>query len=143
MIKISTFALLSAVLLTPTTVSTAGGILGKGLGGAAGGMQDWSREMTAAEIQRQRDESNSKQPHQKEPEPEQHQSVYQGEYFEIQKLEYFYPRWVETVRSKEFSDWQDRQPASVQSLAHSPKAKDAILMLDLYERDRASRQAPR
>lgn len=43
-----------------------------------------------------------------------------------------YPDFVETVRTQDFLDWFQRQPAAVQALAGSSRASDAIAMLDYY-----------
>ena len=40
--------------------------------------------------------------------------------------------WEETINTPEFAAWYRTQPAEIQRLSASPKAKDAIRMLDLY-----------
>lgn len=54
---------------------------------------------------------------------------------ERSRLDSAHPGWWQTVRSEQFKQWMDRQPASVQNLSKSHKADDAILMLDLFKRD--------
>lgn len=51
-------------------------------------------------------------------------------------LDRVHPGWQQLVKSKEFNDWYHAQPLSVQALADSPYAKDAIRMLDLYKASR-------
>ena len=53
-------------------------------------------------------------------------------------VEQAHPGWENTVRTPEFSRWKDKQPASVKALVASPRANDAILMLDLYKKDTAA-----
>lgn len=55
---------------------------------------------------------------------------------ESQKVESAHPGWVSTVGSSEFRAWQKQQPESVKQLGNSERANDAILMIDLFERDR-------
>ncbi len=43
--------------------------------------------------------------------------------------------WEETINSKEFEVWYGAQPKDVQQLSASPKAQDAIRMLDLFRSD--------
>jgi hypothetical protein len=59
--------------------------------------------------------------------------AHQGEFA---KIELAHPGWQRTVRSTDFEAWLQRQPASVRSLTASEHASDAILLLDLYQRDR-------
>lgn len=55
---------------------------------------------------------------------------------EIQKLEAAHPGWTTIVRTQEFRSWSEQQPESVKGLGHSGRATDAILMIDLYKRDK-------
>jgi hypothetical protein len=55
---------------------------------------------------------------------------------ERHKVEAAHPGWLQTVRSDDFRQWMGRQPGSVQNLAASPRADDAILLIDLYKRDK-------
>lgn len=43
--------------------------------------------------------------------------------------------WTETVKTPEFANWHAKQPKEIQDLAFSPKAEDAIRMLDLYVKE--------
>lgn len=47
-----------------------------------------------------------------------------------------YPEFVQTVNSREFLEWFQDQPDAVQALAASPKAKDAIAVIDYYSASR-------
>lgn len=51
-------------------------------------------------------------------------------------VEVAHPGWVALVNTKSFSEWERRQPASVRALGQSDRVPDAILLLDLYKRDR-------
>ena len=51
-----------------------------------------------------------------------------------------HPGWSALVTTQPFRDWHKKQPSSVQRLASSPRAEDAILMLDLYKRDQGRMQ---
>jgi hypothetical protein len=52
---------------------------------------------------------------------------------EYAKLETKHEDWKETVNSPEFLSWMNEQPVSVYNLIDSPKAADAVKMLDLYK----------
>ena len=56
----------------------------------------------------------------------------------VAKVEAAHPGWIAAIRTPQFSAWKASQPASVQALAASDRAEDAILMLDLYKRDTAA-----
>jgi uncharacterized protein YqcC (DUF446 family) len=47
-----------------------------------------------------------------------------------------YPEFAQTVNSSEFLEWFKDQPDAVQALAASPKAKDAIAVMDYYSASR-------
>jgi hypothetical protein len=49
--------------------------------------------------------------------------------------------WKAMVKTSEFDRWRQAQPGSVQRVAASSRVEDAILMLDLFERDRPNWQA--
>lgn len=57
----------------------------------------------------------------------------------IMKVERAHPGWEKTIATPKFNSWREAQPTSVQRLADSPNADDAILMLDLYKKDTAKR----
>ena len=61
------------------------------------------------------------------------------EALEYAKLEIRHADWNDTVNSQEFIDWMKAQPVDVYNLVNSPKAGDAIKMLDLYK---AAKKAP-
>jgi hypothetical protein len=52
-----------------------------------------------------------------------------------------HPGWRTMVKTRAFREWTQAQPASVQRLGASQRPEDAILMLDLYKRDRPNWQA--
>lgn len=52
---------------------------------------------------------------------------------EIFKVDTAHPGWEETRNTPEFAHWRDSQPETVQVLADSSVAADAIKMLDLYK----------
>ena len=56
---------------------------------------------------------------------------------EFAKLEARHPDWDTKRSTPEFAAWKAVQAPDVQSLADSPKAADAIKMLDLFEASRA------
>lgn len=56
----------------------------------------------------------------------------------LAQVEQAHPGFIKVVRSPQFERWKEMQPASVQALSASPRAEDAILMLDLYKRDTAT-----
>lgn len=45
--------------------------------------------------------------------------------------------WTETVKSKEFTEWTQKQAPEIQALGASPKAEDAMQMLDLFKAQQA------
>lgn len=55
-----------------------------------------------------------------------------SEAFERMQLSNKYPDYVETVQSKEYRKWLIDQPSEINNLINSPKASDAILVLDRY-----------
>ena len=55
---------------------------------------------------------------------------------EEQQVTQKYPEFVQTVNSTEFLTWFSDQPDAVQALAASPKAKDAIAVMDYYSASR-------
>lgn len=52
--------------------------------------------------------------------------------FEFEAVDRRHPGWGRTVNTPEFKSWYQSQPQAVQALAKSPKAVDAIQMLDMY-----------
>lgn len=60
-----------------------------------------------------------------------------GQLLEEARIEGKYENWKQTVNTPEFAAWFLAQPNETRVLADSPKAKDAITMLDLYERAKA------
>jgi hypothetical protein len=52
---------------------------------------------------------------------------------EYAKLETKHEDWKETVNSPEFLSWVNTQPVNVYNLIDSPKATDAVKVLDLYK----------
>lgn len=52
--------------------------------------------------------------------------------FEKSLVELKYDNWENIVRTDEFGQWFGAQKPEVQMLAHSPKGKDALRMLDLF-----------
>jgi hypothetical protein len=52
-----------------------------------------------------------------------------------------HPGWKAMVKTSEFDRWRQAQPGSVQRLGASSRVEDAILMLDLFKRDRPNWQA--
>jgi hypothetical protein len=61
------------------------------------------------------------------------------EALEYAKLEIRHEDWKETINGEEFKSWMQTQPVDVYNLVHSPKASDAVKMLDLYK---AAKQPP-
>lgn len=61
------------------------------------------------------------------------------EALEYAKLEIRHENWKEDVNSPDFASWLNTQPVTVYNLIESPKAADAIKVLDLY---RAAKKAP-
>jgi hypothetical protein len=57
------------------------------------------------------------------------------------QVEAAHPGWRALVKTSVFHQWRQTQPASVQRLGASPRAEDAILMLDLFKRDHPNWQA--
>lgn len=53
------------------------------------------------------------------------------------KIEAKYEDWTEQVSTEEFASWMRMQPAEIQALANSEKARDAVRMLDLYNQAKA------
>lgn len=51
--------------------------------------------------------------------------------------------WEETIQTPEFEAWFQKQAPDVQALARSPKARDAIRMLDAYAEDKKKADAER
>ena len=51
------------------------------------------------------------------------------------QFEAAHPDWRSIVKSQDFKQWGQRQPASVQSLAKTRRISDVILLIDLYKRD--------
>lgn len=47
-----------------------------------------------------------------------------------------YPEFAQTVNTREFLEWFQDQPEAVQALAASPKARDAIAVMDYYSANR-------
>lgn len=108
----------AVIFLLMSIPAFGGGMFGKGIAGAASGMQDWAREMSAHEMHRTQEQQDP----------------------EIQKVEDAHPGWQQVVRTRDFANWISKQPSSVRRLAASESAQDAILVLDLYERDVTSRK---
>lgn len=54
----------------------------------------------------------------------------------IQEVAAVHPDWQEIRDSQSFKDWAGQQPQSVQNLRNSSRSGDAILIIDLYKRDR-------
>jgi len=52
------------------------------------------------------------------------------------RLEGKYENWRDTVKTPEFAAWYSVQSPETKALAGSPRARDAIAMLDLYEKAR-------
>lgn len=61
------------------------------------------------------------------------------EALEYTKLDIRYPDWRDEVKSQKFLNWIPAQPVSVYNLIDSPKAVDAIRLMDLYY---AAQKAP-
>lgn len=57
---------------------------------------------------------------------------------ELARVDLKHDGWEETVNTPEFKTWFETQAPDVKALADSPKAKDAIRMLDLYQGARAA-----
>lgn len=57
------------------------------------------------------------------------------------RVEAAHPGWRVLVNTSEFGTWMKQQPQSVRALAASPRAADAILLLDLFKRDTSRAQA--
>lgn len=55
-----------------------------------------------------------------------------AEQLEEAKVELKYENWKEDIATPEFAAWIAIQPPDIQGLADSPKARDAIRMLDLF-----------
>lgn len=49
--------------------------------------------------------------------------------------------WRDTVKTKDFSDWYEKQGSDVQALGASPKAEDAMALLDKYQAQKAGTPA--
>ncbi len=130
---------MAIVLLLMLVASSAfGDKFNKGLAGAAGSLHDFSRDMLMYEMQRQRDEAMY-QRQLREQRAIQEQAELDAQLEQAReelKVEAAHPGWIQTVRTKEFAKWMSQQPDSVRRLAQSNQAQDAILMLDLYKRDR-------
>lgn len=60
-----------------------------------------------------------------------------GVLLEEARIEGRHEDWKQTVNTPEFANWFLAQSADTRALADSPKAKDAIKMLDLYEQAKA------
>lgn len=63
-------------------------------------------------------------------------------------VDFKHPGWEESVQSPEFQTWYGKQAPEVQALAQSPKAQDAIAMLDAFaaakakaEKDKQQKEA--
>jgi hypothetical protein len=54
----------------------------------------------------------------------------------VSQIEAVHPGWQTLVRSSDFTNWMRRQPNSIRALANSERVSDAILMVDLYKKDR-------
>lgn len=54
---------------------------------------------------------------------------------EMLKIAAAYPRWMEMVKDPEYNKWMSGQPKSVQAIARPKNADQAILILDLYDKD--------
>lgn len=52
---------------------------------------------------------------------------------EIARVDAAHPGWEDTVKSQHFDVWASKQPAEMQALIQSPRAADAIKMLDAYQ----------
>ena len=60
-----------------------------------------------------------------------------GILLEESRIEGKHENWKQTVNTPEFANWFLAQPADTRALADSPRARDAIRMLDLYEQAKA------
>lgn len=60
---------------------------------------------------------------------------------ELDRVSERHEGWQETVKTPEFTQWFAGQDETVKRLAASPRARDAIQMLDLYQRARAESTA--
>jgi hypothetical protein len=54
-----------------------------------------------------------------------------------------HPNWLQLVKTPDFVAWHDRQPPEIKKLSNSPKAVDAIRMLDLFKAEAQPRQQKR
>lgn len=106
------------------------------LGGAAAGagaaMSDIGRMMMQEALIRQRDQEEYQRQLELQRRQQEAQSRRSNE-VELEKLERTHPGWRALVNTKKFATWTAKQPQSVQRLADSSHAEDAILMLDLYK----------
>ncbi|HEY5800921.1 MAG TPA: hypothetical protein VIT92_11920 [Burkholderiaceae bacterium] len=48
-------------------------------------------------------------------------------------VENVHPGWLALVKTPEFKDWHAKQPAEIRALSASPRADDAILLLNTYK----------
>ena len=60
-----------------------------------------------------------------------------GVLLEESRIEGKHENWKQTVNTPEFANWFLAQSADTRALADSPRARDAIRMLDLYEQAKA------
>lgn len=68
------------------------------------------------------------------------QAIAQGRALAL--VDFKHPGWEDTINTPEFVSWTDAQAPEVQALRTSPKAADAIKMLDLYvEHQRVAAEA--
>jgi hypothetical protein len=59
---------------------------------------------------------------------------------EMATVESMHPGWGATVNTDEFKSWLERQPPEVRARAQSEFAWDAIMLLDLYKREKPGAQ---
>jgi hypothetical protein len=52
---------------------------------------------------------------------------------EFARVDRKHPGWRDTVKTKEFEDWHNAQPAAIQALAESDYSDDAVEMLNLFK----------
>lgn len=51
------------------------------------------------------------------------------------KVDAVHPGWRQIVRSPQFDEWFNKQPAAIQNLQNSSRAEDAIALIDAFKRD--------
>jgi hypothetical protein len=133
------------------SITQAQGRTAGALGGAADALQDISRSLLNAELQRQlmleqhnlemqrlEREHEMRMQELRDQEAAKERSARQGEarQAERQKVEAAHPGWVALVRTDDFRNWLSGQPASVKELTASDRAEDAIIILNLFKLDR-------